>query len=210
MMFLFSDIFDKFADLTPSTIAILVLLSVAGLGGIILIQKSRQVRFTTRMLVYASVSVALSFAVLHPALSHASGWKHNSRQHAAHDYLCLYIRTRSRHHYGNGLWYAPVYSGSLYSPLGPVSLDYPVAFGMLGLAGFSGKTCCWAVCCHPGQVFNAFSDGYPVFAEYAGDQHAALYSLSYNGSYLGVEFVICAVIVMLPQMKYDKPASKHL
>jgi thiamine transporter len=203
MMLLFSDIFGKFADLTPSTIAILVLLSVAGLGGIILIQKSRQVRFTTRMLVYASVSVALSFVLSYIRLFRMPQGGSITPGSMLPMIIYAYI-------------FGPVpgiITGMAYGMLQYIQdpyivhwaqflFDYPVAFGMLGLAGFFRKNLLLgSFVAILGRFSMHFLTGILFFAEYAGDQHAALYSLSYNGSYLGVEFVICAVIVMLPQMR---------
>ena len=172
MMLLFSDIFGKFADLTPSTIAILVLLSVAGLGGNW--TKSRRVRFTTWMLVYASVSVALSFVLSTSALSHASGWKITPGSMLPM-IIYAYIFDPFPASYGNGLWYAPVYSDHYIVHWAPVLLTYPVAFGMLGIAGFFRKTCCWAVLLPSRQVLMHFLTGI-LFCRICGDQHAALYS----------------------------------
>jgi thiamine transporter len=58
-----SDMFGKFAELTPATISLLIILLVVGAGGAVLLRKSREVRFTTRMLVYASMSIALAFVL---------------------------------------------------------------------------------------------------------------------------------------------------
>ena len=63
MYLLLSEMFSKFAELTPATIAILCLLIIVGVGGAVFLRKSRETRFTTRMLVYASVSIALAFVL---------------------------------------------------------------------------------------------------------------------------------------------------
>ena len=80
-------------------------------------------------------------------------------------------------------------------------MDYPVAFGMLGLAGLYRKTWRRQLYCRFCQILMHFLTGILFFAEFAGEQHVVLYSLGYNGSYLAVEFIICAVIASLPPIK---------
>ena len=81
-------------------------------------------------------------------------------------------------------------------------MDYPVAFGFLGLAGLYRKNMVIAsFIAVLGRFLMHFLTGIIFFAEYAEGQPVVLYSLGYNGSYLVVEFVICAVIAALPQMK---------
>jgi thiamine transporter len=78
-------------------------------------------------------------------------------------------------------------------------LDYPLAFGALGLAGLLKKR---PVAATALGIFGRFVchwlSGVIFFAEYApAGQHPALYSAIYNGSYLGVELVISAALVYL-------------
>ena len=68
--------------------------------------------------------------------------------------------------------------------------DYPLAFGALGVLG---------------RYFFSFLSGVIFFASYAPDNMAApLYSLAYNGSYLGTEAAITLILIALP------PVSKAL
>lgn len=101
-----------------------------------------------------------------------------------------------------------ILGGWVFSPAQAV-LEYPVAFGFLGLAGiFSGKVykedengiigivagvllgVATRFVCHllAGVIF---------FSEYAGSQNPWIYSLIYQASYLVPEFVISAVILSL-------------
>ena len=48
-------------------------------------------------------------------------------------------------------------------------------------------------------VMNVLS-GVVFFAEYAGEQNALIYSLSYNISYTGIEALICALVACVPGM----------
>lgn len=107
----------------------------------------------------------------------------------------------------NGMLAGAVY-GVLQFILGPkwsfhpVSLlfDYPVAFAMLGLAGFFKKTLAGTL----QGIFLALSgrfichviSGVVVFASYAPEgQHPLVYSILYNGSYLLPEFIISVILV---------------
>jgi len=106
-----------------------------------------------------------------------------------------------------GLFAATVY-GVVQFALGPyiyhpaqVLLDYPIAFGLLGLAGFFQK--------HPfigvtvgifGRFFAHFLSGVIFFASYAPEgMNSAVYSAFYNGGYMLVELVISIYVVYLLQ-----------
>ncbi|WP_459129969.1 energy-coupled thiamine transporter ThiT [Guggenheimella bovis] len=77
-------------------------------------------------------------------------------------------------------------------------LDYPLAFMFIGIAGYFPKHMNLGVIlatllrlsCHvlSGVIF---------FKEYAGDQNPLLYSLSYNGSFLGIDLIIVLVVLNL-------------
>lgn len=116
---------------------------------------------------------------------------------------------------------AGVLAGALNYVLDPfavhpvqVALDYPIAFGMLGLAGLAAGRQEWV-----GAVTGSFAlggrfiahvlSGAIFFAEYAGDQNPWVYSIIYNGSYMLVELVISAVllIVLLPALRRALPPT---
>lgn len=78
-------------------------------------------------------------------------------------------------------------------------LDYPLAFMCMGLVGFfpGKKRYVGTVVAFSGQLLASLLSGVIFFYEYAGDMNPWLYSLSYNGSFLAVELVICLVILAL-------------
>ncbi len=93
--------------------------------------------------------------------------------------------------------------GGVYS-LHPVSLifDYPVAYGILGVAGFFKKTPVGLI----GGVFAGITgrfichtySGVVAYASYAPEgQSPLLYSILYNGTYLLPEFIITIVLTAL-------------
>jgi thiamine transporter len=78
-------------------------------------------------------------------------------------------------------------------------LDYPVAFGALGLAGFFPNTP-WlgVVVGGAGRFVSHFLSGVVFFAQYAPrGTSPALYSAVYNGSYMLPEVVVSAVLTVL-------------
>ena len=81
--------------------------------------------------------------------------------------------------------------------VGPVQalLDYPVAFGILGLAGMFRKQPLIGVCIGIfGRFLSHFVSGVVFFAEYApGDP--VIYSAMYNGGYLFIELVVSLAIM---------------
>ncbi|HYG60371.1 MAG TPA: energy-coupled thiamine transporter ThiT [Symbiobacteriaceae bacterium] len=95
-----------------------------------------------------------------------------------------------------------------------VLLDYPVAFGVLGLSGLAmGRSVVTSSVLGSLALFGRFVAhliaGVVFFAEYAGDQNVWVYSAIYNGSYMLPELVISAVLlaVLLPALKAALPAA---
>jgi len=82
-----------------------------------------------------------------------------------------------------------------------VVLDYPLAFGMLGLAGFfQDHPFVGANCGIIGRFLAHLISGILFFASYAPEgMHPLVYSAIYNGSYLLPEIVISVYIVYLLQ-----------
>lgn len=120
-----------------------------------------------------------------------------------------------------GYWYGPsigIMTGIAYGLLQFVVepifytipqmlVDYPLAFGALGLAGFffnskNGLTKGYIVGVL-GRYFFAFLSGLLFFGAYATDygMSAPIYSLLYNGSYLFGEAVITLVLINIPPVK---------
>lgn len=93
--------------------------------------------------------------------------------------------------------------GGLYS-VNPISIlfDYPVAFGILGIAGFFRKTPAGLIggifLGIFGRMISHTISGVLVFASYAPKgQSPLLYSILYNGTYLLPEFIITVVLTSL-------------
>lgn len=126
-----------------------------------------------------------------------------------------------------GYWYGPkvgimtaIAYGLLQFVLEPVFytipqmiVDYPLAFGALGLSGFfSGRKYglqIGYVVGVLGRFFFAFLSGILFFAAYAEGtgMNAVVYSIAYNGSYLATEGIVTLVIICIPAVSR---AFKHV
>ncbi|MDO5717493.1 MAG: energy-coupled thiamine transporter ThiT [Tissierellia bacterium] len=113
---------------------------------------------------------------------------------------------------GRGLTVATLYGILQYilepyffSPM-QVILDYPIAFGLLGLAGIakghlsSPRTKIrWILpSCGLGMLGRTIAhvlSGVIFFYEYAGAKNPWLYSIEYNGSFMLVELIITSIII---------------
>jgi len=85
-------------------------------------------------------------------------------------------------------------------------LDYPLAFGMLGLSGFFkdkrfGLYTGFIAGCL-GRCAMSTLSGVVFFAEYAPEgMNPLFYSLLYNGLYIGAEMIISIVIISVPVIR---------
>ena len=97
-----------------------------------------------------------------------------------------------------------VIEGYIYYPL-QIILDYPLAFGCLGLAGlFKKHPMIGTVVSLTGRFLSHFISGVVFFAQYAPKEMGpVLYSAVYNGSYILPEMVIsCIVIYVLMKRNF--------
>lgn len=119
-----------------------------------------------------------------------------------------------------GYWYGPavgimtgVAYGLLQFAIDPyvfsipqVIVDYPLAFGALGLSGFFrdkkwGLYIGYVVSVLGRYVF-AFLSGYIFFGMYAPEGwNAVAYSLAYNGAYLGAEGLLTLIVIGVPPVR---------
>ena len=127
-----------------------------------------------------------------------------------------------------GYWYGPKAGlmtgfayGLLQFVLDPIFysipqmfVDYPLAFGALGLSGFfsNKKYGLWIgyVVGIFGRFVFSYLSGLLFFAAYAegSGMSAPVYSLCYNGSYIGAEGIITLIVISIPPvtngLKYIK------
>ncbi len=84
----------------------------------------------------------------------------------------------------------------IYHPM-QLLLDYPIAFGFLGLAGLFRKLpLIGAGVAIAGRFFAHFLSGIIFFASFTPEGiNPVVYSIIYNGSYLGIEFIISGILI---------------
>lgn len=103
-----------------------------------------------------------------------------------------------------------------YHPV-QVLLDYPIAYGLLGLAGVAYilnknninsyiSLSIGIILAILGRLMSHVLSGVVFFSEYAGTQNAWLYSVLYNSTYLVPELIISLVILLI----IYKPMQKIL
>ena len=90
----------------------------------------------------------------------------------------------------------------IFAPL-QVLLDYPLAFGALGLAGFFSTKKHGLMIGYLAGVFGRYVchviSGYVFFAAYAPeDMNPFLYTLGYNATYIVPEAIVTAIVLCLP------------
>ena len=91
-----------------------------------------------------------------------------------------------------------VIEGYIYYPL-QIILDYPLAFGVLGIAGlFKKHPIVGVVVALTGRFLAHFVSGVAFFAEYAPvEMGPMVYSAVYNGSYMVPEIIISGIIIYI-------------
>ena len=161
--------------------------------------------FSTRKLVFSAMAIALAVVTSMLKLFHLP--MGGSITLFSMLFVCL-----------AGYWYGPktgimasVAYGFLQLVIDPyiISLpqmlvDYIFAFGALGLAGFFHRTSHGLVKGYIvgvlGRYFFSFLSGMIFFGSYAADYNMAapVYSLIYNGIYLGAEAAITLILISLP------------
>jgi len=85
-------------------------------------------------------------------------------------------------------------------------LDYPLAFGMLGLSGFfykiTGGLYIGYIIAVIGRFIMHVTSGYFFFGQYAPEGVNPLwYSIIYNAGYIFAEAAITLLILLIPQVK---------
>ncbi|ABR50722.1 putative proton-coupled thiamine transporter YuaJ [Alkaliphilus metalliredigens QYMF] len=202
--------FQKLFELDPNVIRILLALFVFSIGGMLYFKKNQSFKFTTRMLVYGSLCIALSFVL---------------------SYIRLY-----RFPQGGSVTPASMLPLFIYAvAFGPIPgiiagfalgmlkliqdpfvihwaqffLDYPLAYGALGLAGLYRNNLAVSVLIGGfGRFFMSFLSGVLFFASYAPEgMNPIIYSIVVNGLVLGTDTLICVSFVFIPQIK---SAVKHI
>ena len=205
-MSVFATYSDGSYQLTQAGYLVLVLVMIALLIAACFVTKAdNRGKTRTRRLVFSAMAIALAFVTSFIKFIHLP--MGGSVTLFSMLFICLI-----------GYWYglrtgllAAVAYGFLQLIIDPYILsvpqmlvDYIFAFGALGLSGlFAGKKhglIKGYIAGVLGRYFFAFLSGMIFFGSYAADYNmsAPIYSLVYNGAYLGLEALITVVLLCIP------------
>ncbi len=127
---------------------------------------------------------------------------------------------------GNGLVVATLY-GLLQFMVDPFMvspiqflLDYPLAFGALGLAGLAkdhmdhpNTRMKWvlgtSILAMSGRAIFHVLSGVVFFSEYAGTMNPWIYAIQYNGTYMAAELVISVILLNLIWNPINRAIPTH-
>lgn len=193
--------FEKFADVSAAGWIILAVLLILGAGLFVIARQ--KVKWTPKLLAYAALSIALAFV-----LSYIRLWRMPQGGTVTPSSMLPVMLFSYAFGVGPGLVASLAY-GLLQAIQDPYIvgfwqflLDYPIAFGVLGLMGlFAGRKNNWSVFVGIGVVSilrmacHTLS-GVLFFSEYAGDANPWVYSLGYN-SFVLVDAAICIAVALL-------------
>jgi thiamine transporter len=196
--------FEKFPEISPTVWGVLIALVLVAVL-IYFATRSRKM-WTTRMIVFAALSMALAFVLSYIRIIHMP--QGGSLTPGSMLPVMLFAYT-----FGTipGLVVGAAYGllqllQDLYV-VHPVQLllDYVLAFGALGLAGlFRKQNILWLGVLVAGftRFLCSYISGVVFFASYAPEGQAVwIYSLVYNGSIIGGDTLICLVIALIPALK---------
>ncbi len=182
------------------TAAVAIVLILIGIG--ILSGKNKNRRQATRMLVFSAAAVALATVLSFLKIVEMP-------QGGSITLFSMFAITLIGYFYGpaQGILCGMAY-GLIQLILGPyvihpaqLLIDYPLAFGMLGLSGFLNKRPDGLLAGYIlgvfGRLIMSVLSGVIFFAEYAGDMDPVIYSIGYNIAYMGGEALLTAVVFMV-------------
>lgn len=198
----FSKIFGKILEITPGAWAFMVAII---LGAFLLsrVLKDKE-KCNTKTLTYGSICIALSFVLSYIRLYRFPQGGSITLGSMIPIMFFAYMFGPAK-----GIAAGLVY-GLLQYIQDPVAvhwvqviLDYPLAFGALGLAGYGKNNFALGMLFGGASrwIFNVLS-GVFFFASYAPpEMNPLVYSMEYNGLVVGPDILICMIIVSIPQFK---------
>lgn len=177
-------------------------------------------KWSTKMLTEAGIMLALAFI-----LGRITIFKMPQGGSITAGQMIPLIIFGIRHGAGPGILVGAVYGvldmifgGSIYHPVQAI-LDYPLAYASLGLVGFFSREFLETKAISPvlkGSFLGVFArfichvlTGVIFFGSYAPEgQNVWAYSIIYNGTFLGVEFIITVIIIYLLRNFITKDIAK--
>lgn len=191
---------------TPGIILFVAIIIIALLVVSILTGKKNKKNISTKQLAFSSICMALAFALSNVKLFSAP-------MGGSVTLLSMFFITIVGSMYGT---YVGVITGVAYGLLQlivnpylvhPIQIlvDYPLAFGALGLSGLFYKSKYGIITGYlagiAGRLLFAVISGVVFFAEYAEGKNVFWYSFTYNISYIGIEGIITIILLLIPAVR---------
>lgn len=195
-------IFIKLTELKPATIVILVTL-IAAFVIYLLISKKKSQKHNTKMVVYAGLSIAISFVLSYLRLYRwPQGGSITPASMLPLFVFAYFFGVRAGITAGTAFGLLHLVQGPFIVHWAQLLLDYVLAYAALGVAGYFGESL------HKGIIaggflrfFFSFLSGVIFFGEYAPEgMNPILYSLLVNLLIIGTETIICLVVSFIPQV----------
>ncbi|MDK2902816.1 MAG: thiamine transporter [Clostridiales bacterium] len=194
-------IFEDLTEITPTAIAVVIaILAVVVFFAVI----GPRAHFNTKSVVYGGLCIAIAFILSYIRFYH---WPQGGSITLA-SMLPMFVYA---YIFGPA---AGIAAGAAYGLLQliqdpfivhpvQVLLDYIIAFGALGLAGYSRHNISLGVLLGGfGRFMASFLSGVIFFASYAPEgMNPIWYSILVNGMVIGTDTAICFVISLVPQVK---------
>ncbi|MBN4050977.1 MAG: energy-coupled thiamine transporter ThiT [Alkaliphilus sp.] len=196
--------FENLFELSTASKIVLFVLFGVSVYGLYYLKKQDKVKFTTKMLVVASMCIALSFVLSHIRLFRLP----QAGSITAASMLPMFLFA---------VMFGPkagIIAGVAYGFLQFIQdgyvihemqflLDYPLAFGAMGLAGLYKKNIAIASLIGGlARTFMHFLSGFIFFGMYAPEgMNPVIYSFIYNISTSGVDTLIVVLLCFVPQIK---------
>ncbi|AEE97472.1 energy-coupled thiamine transporter ThiT [Mahella australiensis] len=194
-------VFEDLTEITPTTIAVVIaVLAVVGFLAVI----GPKARFNTKSVVYGGLCIAVAFILSYIRFYH---WPQGGSITLA-SMLPMFVYA---YIFGPA---AGIAAGVAYGLLQliqdpfilhpvQVLLDYIIAFGALGLAGYCRNNISLGVLLGGfGRFMASFLSGVIFFASYAPEgMNPIWYSMVVNGMVIGTDTAICFVISLIPQVR---------
>lgn len=201
---MFNQMFSKLLELKPITWTILAALVITAGIFIYLGKNRKKTRFDTRMLVYGSLCISLSFVLSYIRLYRfPQGGSITPASMLPMFFFALVFGPIPGIIAGFAYGFLQLIQDPYVIHWAQMLLDYPLAFGAMGFAGLYPKNLGIASLIGGfGRFLMSFLSGVIFFASYAPEgMNVYWYSLTVNGLIIGTDTLICAILSQVPQIR---------
>ncbi len=211
--------FKKFAEAPGWTWPLIILLLVAGTA-VLVYQHGKKIQWSTKMLSVGAICLALA-----SVLSLIRLWRMPMGGSVTPASMLPILLFAYAYGAGPGCILGALYGvlqfildGGEFAFAGllPNLLDYPIGFAMLGLCGLFSKSepdrlslMTGIVVGAVGRILSSFLSGWIFYGQYAPEGwNPLVYSIAYNGAFIGVDCLICIVIASMVGLQLIRELKK--